>query len=177
MTKKCRRCPLVKESADFHINRRYKDGYETICKECRKQDTARYLEEYKDILVVKDCEKYQRNKEKIKARVRNYRRINKYTLNSSFTAGRKNAKHRGIEWNLTKEEFANFYGRPCTYCNNKLGKLSSGSGLDRIDSSKSYEINNVVPCCGFCNRIKGAQLTMRETKAAIEAILKIRNLS
>ena len=29
------------------------------------------------------------------------------------------------------------------------------SGVDRIDSSKGYTKDNVVPCCGKCNRMKG----------------------
>lgn len=27
-------------------------------------------------------------------------------------------------------------------------------GVDRVDSSKGYTIDNVVPCCDICNRMK-----------------------
>jgi len=30
------------------------------------------------------------------------------------------------------------------------------NGLDRADNSKGYELDNVVPCCGRCNRAKNA---------------------
>ncbi len=41
----------------------------------------------------------------------------------------------------------------CHYC---LGILSpTGHGLDRKNSAKGHEANNVVPCCWKCNRIKG----------------------
>ena len=28
------------------------------------------------------------------------------------------------------------------------------SGIDRVDSSKDYNIDNVVPCCAMCNLAK-----------------------
>jgi 5-methylcytosine-specific restriction endonuclease McrA len=53
--------------------------------------------------------------------------------------------------------------KPCNYCgdeltNYKKNKDSYGefkyNGIDRIDSSKGYEIDNVVPCCKNCNTMK-----------------------
>jgi hypothetical protein len=42
----------------------------------------------------------------------------------------------------------------CFYCNSELSP--AGKGLDRIDSSKGYTIENCVPCCHMCNNIKNA---------------------
>ncbi len=28
------------------------------------------------------------------------------------------------------------------------------SGIDRVDNSVGYEVDNCVPCCGVCNRMK-----------------------
>jgi hypothetical protein len=53
---------------------------------------------------------------------------------------------------------SNFYvelirDNQCHYC---LGKLNpTGHALDRMDSSRNHEADNVVPCCLKCNRIKG----------------------
>jgi len=56
-----------------------------------------------------------------------------------------------IEWKLTDEEsVALVFKNQCTYCGTQ-GDL----GIDRIDSSKAYTIDNVVPCCSMCNIIKG----------------------
>lgn len=70
---------------------------------------------------------------------------------------KKNAKKRNIDFNLTKEEFYDITSRPCYYCNDYSNKDINNnfySGVDRIDSSVGYEINNVVPCCDICNKMK-----------------------
>ena len=37
----------------------------------------------------------------------------------------------------------------CFYCGKKRCL-----GIDRLDNSKDYTIENCVPCCGCCNRMK-----------------------
>ena len=60
---------------------------------------------------------------------------------------------------------------PCHYCNAALswpeyrhgGRGTSGaSNLDRKDSSRGYDSDNVVPCCGRCNYAKGTHFTYDE---------------
>jgi len=68
-----------------------------------------------------------------------------------------------LEFELSKEEFKILTKKNCYYCNtepkqvcfteNRKNKYIY-NGIDRIDSNKGYEINNVLPCCGFCNRMK-----------------------
>lgn len=57
----------------------------------------------------------------------------------------------------------------CYYCHKPLQE--SGSGLDRIDSSKGYTINNVRPCCKICNSAK-LEMSEEEFYSHIEAIYK-----
>lgn len=73
------------------------------------------------------------------------------------------AKRRNIEWSITKIEFRELTKQNCYYCNTSpMQKLNySGynsayiyNGLDRLDNSKGYIIDNVVPCCGLCNWMK-----------------------
>lgn len=94
-----------------------------------------------------------------------------------FTESKNKAiKVRKIHWTLTLEEYASLICLPCHYCNNKLGEpVKRSCGLDRLDSSKGYEINNVVSCCGICNTIKNEHLSPEETKIAVAAILEYRN--
>lgn len=42
----------------------------------------------------------------------------------------------------------------CYYCSGRI-PLSS-PGLDRVDSSRGYEVGNVVACCAVCNQRKAA---------------------
>lgn len=50
---------------------------------------------------------------------------------------------------LTDNEIYNIIQKPCFYCKEK-----EAYGIDRIDSTKDYTIDNCVPCCFICNRIK-----------------------
>lgn len=67
------------------------------------------------------------------------------------------------QFTLTKEQFRELTKQNCFYC----GKLPSTvkkakhsdylyNGLDRIDNTKGYTPDNVVPCCGECNFHKGS---------------------
>jgi len=76
---------------------------------------------------------------------------------------RWNAEHRGLEWNLSSGEFQQLTSSNCHYCGTepKQKAIPSGdsgiyyyNGIDRVDNSKGYTLDNVVPCCGLCNRGK-----------------------
>ena len=60
--------------------------------------------------------------------------------------------------------FCNRCGDP-TEDNKKLCK----SGLDRIDSSGHYTLENVNRCCKFCNIAKGS-MTVHEFKDLVSSI-------
>ena len=63
---------------------------------------------------------------------------------------KKNAKRRNLDFQLTKEEFYNITSQPCHYC----GNFQNYNGIDRIDSTKGYYLQNCVPCCDICNKMK-----------------------
>jgi len=73
------------------------------------------------------------------------------------------AKKIKIDFSITKEDFRNLIKMNCHYCNNPPNdhsyKTNNGSliynGLDRVDSTKGYILDNVVPCCAECNWMKG----------------------
>jgi len=82
----------------------------------------------------------------------------------------KSAKERGIEWNLTLEQFKFLNQQVCNYCGQPPSRLAENkkvkseslrkrsiniyNGVDRIDSTMSYSIDNCVPCCTTCNLAK-----------------------
>src|SRR5579859_436232 len=77
-------------------------------------------------------------------------------------SGKWSAEYRGLEWNITPEEHATLLARPCDYCGNELNL--SGSGLDRKQDGP-YHVDNVVPCCWPCNRLRNfAGFTYEEMK-------------
>ena len=70
-----------------------------------------------------------------------------YRRESSFISG---ATRRGLPYELTKEQFMSFWQKPCSYCGDQIETI----GLDRIDNSMGYTIENVTPCCKSCNALK-----------------------
>jgi hypothetical protein len=60
------------------------------------------------------------------------------------------AKGRHIPWELTREQAMKFWQTPCAYCGAEIETL----GLDRVDYTKPYTIDNVVSCCRLCNVMK-----------------------
>lgn len=88
-----------------------------------------------------------------------------------------NAKKRGCVWDLTEEQFKKITQKDCYYCgtppSNVVGQrtINNGiytyNGIDRVDNTKGYTIDNVVPCCRFCNAAKGKR-SLQEYKSWIE---------
>jgi len=71
------------------------------------------------------------------------------------------ARRRGLAWELTEEQFKTLIYSPCYY----TGKLPTNirtlrgdtcvyNGIDRLDSTKGYTIENCVPCCSDVNYAK-----------------------
>ena len=76
---------------------------------------------------------------------------------------KSNARTRNIKWYLTNEQFKNLITQKCYYCGDEptIRKTTTYkqnaecvNGIDRIDSTKDYTIDNVVPCCIMCNKMK-----------------------
>jgi hypothetical protein len=69
-----------------------------------------------------------------------------------FSMSKSSAKKRHKDWGISLEQFAALNALPCHYCGGALNE--TGIGLDRVDNDNGYKIDNVVPCCGTCNRAK-----------------------
>lgn len=61
-TKICIKCAIQKDLIEFHRSKIENDGYKPICKECRRLESRKY---------------YDKNKEKIRNKIKKYRDINK----------------------------------------------------------------------------------------------------
>ena len=60
------------------------------------------------------------------------------------------AKQKDSSFGLTFDLFLEVIKMPCVYCGFNDGIV----GIDRIDSKKGYEEDNIVPCCKVCNYMK-----------------------
>ena len=121
------------------------------------------------------AEWYQKNKKRILKKKKAWRQKMLGTLEYRYKRAIQTSKQRGISFSLSFDQYKEAVSAPCFYCGFKLcTQVVEGSGLDRIDSRKGYEIGNVISCGHRCNLIKNEDLTMEEAKAAIQAILKVR---
>lgn len=82
------------------------------------------------------------------------------TLNRRFRSYKSNAKKRGYKFFLTKEEFRDLIYSDCHYCglppqkSNDKQLRANHNGVDRIDNSLDYTVENSVSCCKICNYMK-----------------------
>jgi hypothetical protein len=103
---------------------------------------------------------------------------NEAIINGLFGRYKRSADLRGLEWQLTLEQFKSTLFQPCVYHGGEPTHVNSRinrpgqvicNGIDRIDSSLGYIPSNVAPACWECNRMKGAMST-DEFKARITQI-------
>lgn len=71
------------------------------------------------------------------------------TYYKQYTSG---ALKRSLKFELTMEHFTSLISKPCYYCNHQ--KEGEANGIDRMDNEKGYIIDNCLPCCEMCNRMK-----------------------
>lgn len=87
-------------------------------------------------------------------------------INIALHFYKKGAKDRRLIFDLTREQFIKLISGSCNYCGIKptienviyarkeLSSLFPMNGIDRVDSTKGYFIDNTVSCCKKCNQIK-----------------------
>ena len=86
------------------------------------------------------------------------------------------AKERGLEFNLSRETFEHLTASNCTYCGVEPLQFQTRfsefkyNGIDRVDNTKGYVIENCVTCCKLCNRMKDT-LSLDEFKNHIAKVV------
>jgi hypothetical protein len=85
------------------------------------------------------------------------------SMHSLMCSYRFDAKSRGFSFDLGDDDFRSITKRNCIYCGCEPSAIHGRSrpnghyvfnGIDRLDSSKGYSIENCVPCCKSCNIAK-----------------------
>jgi hypothetical protein len=87
------------------------------------------------------------------------------TFNMLLSSYKKCAIRRGHEFKLTREEFKFLTKQICYYCGEPPSRKSEikrlngfyiYNGVDRVDNTKGYLIDNCVSACTLCNSCKRA---------------------
>lgn len=176
--KKCSHCKIEKTRDNFVINKRSSDGLSSWCKECSYKIDKRYFT-YKCV----DCGKYYHRikhnstekessktnrclkcaKEKIKRDNGGVDISYKGTENfagQTFSAWESSARRRNIEWNISRKQIEEIYKKQNGFCALSGIKMQPHikslyrPSIDRIDSNKGYNVNNVHFVCSMVNMMK-----------------------
>lgn len=89
------------------------------------------------------------------------------------------ANRDGKAWRLGKKFALSLVVKDCHYCKRTPYQTHRGHaymGIDRVDNSRGYYKDNVLPCCKECNSIKGQYLSQEEMEVIAPIILAIRRI-
>lgn len=111
----------------------------------------------------KSCGCYQREQQIMHAR----KAKGQAGFNRLYREYKRSAKNKGHSFELTKEDLSLITKMNCHYCGVEPSTVICGdpqrpgrhgdytfNGIDRIDNSKGYTMDNVAPCCKLCNYMK-----------------------
>jgi hypothetical protein len=95
----------------------------------------------------------------------NRKSVQEQCIGGVLASYRNHANKAGRKWELTRDEVSSLLFSDCHWCGDGLSNLfesnTKGSpgackynGIDRVDSSKGYTVDNVVSCCWTCNYMK-----------------------
>lgn len=151
----CNKKMLARGWCSQHLSRFYKHGdpnillHKTTCTklDCNRKHSARGL-------CSRHFEEFRRQS--------GYRAMYDKLPKTRFTDCKRYAKNRGLEWVIGFNDYAELIQRNCFYCDGPLP--ATKVGLDRLDNMKGYSLNNVVPCCRYCNQMRSNIFTHEEFK-------------
>ena len=164
-TKKCNDCKSIKSLSSFY-KRNDNNNPNAVVSRCKSCSTVKHKErmkskEYRDKMT-SNSKQWQKN---------NPLRTRYLIAKSSAL----NKSRRGTKlFDISFDELVSLWKKGCHYCHGSIIN-NKGVGLDRIDNSKDYIIDNVLPCCGDCNKIRNTILTVEEMEVAMKAILEYRS--
>ena len=172
MTKICGRCQAEKQISEFKERLSCPDGRDYLCFPCRKSKDNEYHKTPSGQAAARRAQlKYNKTEKGIISGKKKSFKARRG--NGRYNYAKYKALYRGYIWGIPKEVYAALISLPCEYCGVTLP--TSGICLDRIENSKGYEEENVLPCCPICNYARRNQFTVEEMKTFIgPAIRKVR---
>lgn len=156
--KTCYKCKTEKPRAEFSKNKSRKDGLQTQCKECERENGREYRQQNRERRLGKQREWREQNREHIHEYGREWRQNNPEKV-QTYSATRR-VRKRG---NLTETDIQQsaeyrkmLEGTPCHYC-------GTTEGIFEIDHKQPVSRGgddhwtNLVNSCFDCNRSKSSK--------------------
>ena len=173
--KKCSNCCRAPQPVEEFVNSKGREC--STCNKCREkgkkydkkperreyhnelQKEKEYSEKWRKKQLEERPDEFRahRNETHKKWRLENTERSARWyrtNVNPRLDALKRAATTRGIAWNLTDDEAKEMLVNPCIYCNH-IDLEVRVNGIDRLDSSKPYTLENCRSCCKDCNYMKG----------------------
>ena len=88
-----------------------------------------------------------------------------------WSRAKARAKFRKMPFEVSLDDFRNIITSPCVYCKGPI--TGEGGGMDRLDNSRGYELDNVSPCCTECNRVRSSTYTPEEMRRVLGTAMRI----
>lgn len=144
--KKCNKCNQEKEYKFFYRKTSSKDGYNNICKECRKRYNVQNKHQTQQY--------YKENKEKYKINSKKYYKNNKEKVNKASIKFQKTYPHLKKQydkkWRLNNKEYfrewrkINYYTKPQF----KLRVILGNRLNEVLKKDKTYKTNSIIDIIG-----------------------------
>lgn len=127
--KSCGRCSLIKEFSEFNKDKYSKTGYRSQCKDCMKKERERLSDHYKKWRSTEEKKewyreyrkaRYEKDKNKVKARNATRKLVRPESCSNCFKVGKVEAHHDDYAFPLVVRWL-------CPLCHNKWHK---GDGVN-----------------------------------------------
>lgn len=147
----------------------------------RKNKGVKFSQEHKDSLSVSNKIAYDKKIATGWKDHKHYSRRDPKEIASThiFRQYKNSSKKRFGELKLTKEQVDSLINQNCVYCGaspreryvmvSHYAVKTIANGIDRVDNSKPYTLDNCVPCCKTCNLMKH-KLTVETFKEQIRKV-------
>lgn len=135
--KVCSKCSVDKPFGDFPVHKKTYDGFDSWCKQCRKEYSYE-VNQSLDTHLRKKLTSIKEDRRKI---------FSDLTLEQLVSL-----------WNKQEGKCA-ISGVEMSYQRNKRQHNMNNCSVDRIDSSGNYTIDNIQLVCWIVNRMKGENTT------------------
>lgn len=115
------------------------------------------------------------------ARKKRILKDNMAVFNNAYNSHKHAAKKRNYPSFLSFDEYHSIVKKPCHYCGDfsrrktsqdrrqKLAASVSANSVDRLNNEPYYKLQNSVPCCFVCQKMKGT-LQLKEFLSKIKKI-------
>ena len=161
--KKCDYCldkTRIVESKRYTDRKKLSENLQTmshttkrVCTQCGKDFEAFKTRYGKESVKCSTCNTSQAKQDaKRKDRLRNYKEEKSRNIEQYYKDYIKGAAKRGYEMNLDFITFSKMVLAECHYCGDKTE--GETNGIDRVDNSNGYLIDNCVTACWKCNKMK-----------------------